>query len=141
MMPFAALFLTLIALTVGVHTPAGFAITIARAEPCGYDDRRTVVVQVLSHGGLRINVEDLKREDLERRLEEIFRTRAVRHTYLTSDPDVSFEEVAQVIDSAAKHVAYISIISPSVLNQVKWPHDSCLVATLPETYLAHPLPH
>ena len=65
----------LIAIVAGFHTATGFAGAIARVEPCGNDDRRNVVVQILSHGGLRINVEDVKREDLNRRLEDLQDTR------------------------------------------------------------------
>src|SRR3989442_559622 len=105
MTPFAALFLTLIAIAVSIpHSATGFALTIARIEPCGDDDRRTVVVQVLSRGRLRIDNGDLSRADLERRLEEIFRTRHYRYIFLIADPDLQFAEVAQVIDSAAKQV-------------------------------------
>jgi hypothetical protein len=47
-----------------------------------------------------------------------------------SDPDVPFTEVAQMIDAAARLVD-ISIVTPSISNQVKWPNNFCLVATLP----------
>lgn len=66
--PFAALFLTLMAIVAALHTATGFGISIASAEPCDPGEGNIVVVQVLSHRGLRINVEDLKRDNLESRL-------------------------------------------------------------------------
>ncbi|HYV75942.1 MAG TPA: hypothetical protein VFB24_16940 [Candidatus Binatia bacterium] len=142
--PFAALFLTLSAIAAGFfHTATGFAVRIARLEPCGWDDRRVVVVQVLSRGGLRINTEAqvLQREELERRLEQIFKTRVYRYIFLTSDPDLPFGEVAQVIDSAAKQVDYVSILTPSVMNEAKVWNGICIDPNLPRDYIAHPPRH
>ena len=139
--PFAALFLTLIAIVVGFSPATGFNATTARLEPCGNDDRRNVVVQVLSHGGLRINVEDVKREDLNRRLEEIFKTLAYRYVFLTADLDLPFGEVAQVIDSAAKQIDYIAILTPSILNQARGGSLFCIDPNLPGSYISHPARH
>jgi hypothetical protein len=135
--PFAALFLTLIAIALGFHTATGFVVTIAGVELCGEGNR--VVVQVLPHGALRINSKDLKREDLAPRLEEIFRTRAPLHIiFLVGDPDLSYGEISQTIDSAAKQVDYISVVTPSVLHQANWRNDFCLSANLAESYFPHP---
>jgi biopolymer transport protein ExbD len=131
--PFAALFLTLIAIAVGFHNPTGFVVRIAQATPCRYDDRPFEVVQVLSHGGLRINSRDLKRVDLASSLDEIFRTRAPRHfIFLTADPNLPFAEVAQVIDSVAKHVDYIAILTPSV-SATNWRNGLCIDPNLPKS--------
>jgi len=136
--PFAALFLTLIAITAGFHNPTGLVVRIALATPCGYDDRRFEVVQVLSHGGLRINSHDLKREDLASTLAEIFRTRAPRHfIFLAADPSLPFAEVAQVIDSVAKQVDYIAILTPSVFAN-NWQNGMCIDPNLPKTDFEYP---
>jgi biopolymer transport protein ExbD len=137
--PFAALFLTLSAIAAGFsHTANGFAVRIARVAPCGWDDRRGVVVQVLSHGGLRINAEVVKRVDLEWRLAQIFKTRVYRYIFLMGDPDLPFGEVAQVIDTAAKQVDYVSILTPSVMNEAKAWNGICIDPSLPRDYIAHP---
>ena len=115
-----------------------FPVRLRGFEPCGNDDRRNVVVQVLSHGGLRINLEDVNREDLNRRLEEIFKTRAYRFVFLTADLDLPFGEVAQVIDSAATQIDYIAVLTPSILNQVRGGSLFCLDPNLPKSYLANP---
>jgi biopolymer transport protein ExbD len=118
--------------------PLALPVRLRGLNRAGNDDRRNVVVQVLSHGGLRINVEDVKREDFNRRLEEIFRTRAYRFVFLTADLDLPFGEVAQVIDSGANQIDYIAILTPSILNQVRGGSLFCIDPNLPESYLAHP---
>lgn len=101
-------------------------VSIATATPCGMDDTRTVVVQVLSHGEVRINSEDLRREDLDARLEEIFRTRAVRLAFVVGDPELQFRQVAEVIDTTAKHVDYVAIVTTSVGKIARWSTGNCL---------------
>jgi biopolymer transport protein TolR len=64
---------------------------------------RTVVVQVLQDNGkikLKINQEDVTMENLQTRLTDIFKTRAERVMFVKGDPDVEFQNVAQVIDIA-----------------------------------------
>jgi biopolymer transport protein ExbD len=137
--PFAALFLTLSAIAAGLlHTATGFAVRIARVEPCGWDDRRVVVVQVLSQGGLRINGQVLQRGELEQRLEQIFKTRVYRYILLIGDPNLPFGEVARVIDTAAKQVDYVSIVTPSVWNEVNVSNGFCIDPNLPPDYISHP---
>ena len=63
---------------------------------------RTVVVQLLKGGGdkanLKINQDDVTWENLEGRLNDIFKTRAEKVMFVKADPDLTFNEVAQVID-------------------------------------------
>jgi biopolymer transport protein ExbD len=63
---------------------------------------RTVVVQLLKGGGdkanLKINQDDVTWEDLEGKLNDIFKTRAEKVMFVKADPDLTFNEVAQVID-------------------------------------------
>ena len=67
-------------------------------------DERTVVVQLLKGGGdkanLKINQDDVTWENLEGRLNDIFKTRAEKVMFVKADPDLTFNEVAQVIDIA-----------------------------------------
>ena len=66
------------------------------------DDSRTIVVQVLKGGGdkpaLKINQDDATWDNLEGRLNDIFKTRAEKVMFVKADPDLTFNEVAQVID-------------------------------------------
>ena len=65
-------------------------------------DERTVVVQLLKGGGdkanLKINQDDVTWENLEGRLNDIFKTRAEKVMFVKADPDLTFNDVAQVID-------------------------------------------
>ena len=65
---------------------------------------RTVVVQLLKGSGdkasLKINQDDVTWENLEGRLNDIFKTRAEKVMFVKADPDLTFNEVAQVIDIA-----------------------------------------
>jgi len=63
---------------------------------------RTVVVQLLKGSGdkasLKINQDDVTWENLGGRLNDIFKTRAEKVMFVKADPDLTFNEVAQVID-------------------------------------------
>src|SRR5450755_10729 len=63
---------------------------------------RTVVVQLLKGSGdkasLKINQDDVKWEELGGKLNDIFKTRAEKVMFVKADPDLTFNEVAQVID-------------------------------------------
>ena len=65
---------------------------------------RTVVVQLMKGGAdkanLKINQDDVTWENLEGRLNDIFKTRAEKVMFVKADPDLTFNEVAQVIDIA-----------------------------------------
>ena len=65
---------------------------------------RTVVVQLFKGSGdkanLKINQDDVTWENLEGHLNDIFKTRAEKVMFVKADPDLTFNEVAQVIDIA-----------------------------------------
>ena len=65
---------------------------------------RTIVVQLLKGAGdkaaLKINQDDVTWENLGGRLNDIFKTRAEKVMFVKADPDLTFDEVAQVIDIA-----------------------------------------
>jgi biopolymer transport protein ExbD len=81
---------------------------------------RTIVVQVISAGGgqrptLKINQDDATWEDLQSKLEAIFKTRAERVMFVKGDPEVPFMEVAQVIDIAhAAQVDKVGLITAKI---------------------------
>lgn len=72
---------------------------------------RTIVVQILKAGGgrpaLKINQDDVTWETLQGRLTDIYKTRAEKVMFVKADPDLSFNDVAQVIDIA--HSADLSM--------------------------------
>src|ERR1700744_4892346 len=63
---------------------------------------RTIVVQVLKGPGdkpaLKINQDDVTWENLEGRLNDIFKTRAEKVMFVKADTDLPFNDVAPVID-------------------------------------------
>ena len=80
---------------------------------------RTVVVQLLKGGGdraaLKINQDDVTWDNLEGRLNDIFKTRAEKVMFVKADPDLTFNEVAQVIDiSHAAGVDKVGLITAKI---------------------------
>ncbi|MGH9669010.1 MAG: ExbD/TolR family protein [Terriglobales bacterium] len=81
---------------------------------------RTIVVQVIGAGGsqrpkLKINQDDVTWEELQSKLEAIFKTRAERVMFVKGDPEVPFLEVAQVIDIAhAAQVDKVGLITAKI---------------------------
>ena len=66
---------------------------------------RTIVIQVVwgaqnQPPALKVNQDNVKWEDLQNRLHDIFKIRAERIAFVRSDDDVDFEYVANVIDIA-----------------------------------------
>ncbi len=65
---------------------------------------RTIVVQVLATSGdrpaLKINQDDVTWENLEGKLNEIFKARAEKVMFVKADDNLQFADVAQVIDIA-----------------------------------------
>src|SRR5215470_8591050 len=63
---------------------------------------RTIVVQLMKGAGdkpaLKINQDDVTWENLEGRLNDIFKTRAEKVMFVKADVDLPFNDVAQVID-------------------------------------------
>jgi biopolymer transport protein ExbD len=122
------------------HPSVGLPVRIAKTRPCGNDDYRAYVVQVLRAGVIKLNSEDVHLQDLGRRLDEDFKTRVYHYIFLTAEPELRFGEVAQVIDHAAPHVDHVVIIPPSVMRQVQpwWKTGICVDENLPSDYLSHP---
>jgi len=81
---------------------------------------RTIVVQVITAGAgqrarLKINQDDATWEDLQSKLEAIFKTRAERVMFVKGDPEVPFMEVAEVIDIAhAAQVDKVGLITAKI---------------------------
>jgi biopolymer transport protein ExbD len=80
---------------------------------------RTVVVQLLKGSGdranLKINQDDVTWENLGGQLNDIFKTRAEKVMFVKADPDLTFNEVAQVIDiSHAAGVDKVGLITAKI---------------------------
>jgi biopolymer transport protein ExbD len=83
------------------------------------DNDRTIVVQVLKgsgdHPALKINQDDVTWENLQGRLSDIFKTRAEKVMFVKADPDLTFNDVAQVIDiSHSSGVDKVGLITAKI---------------------------
>ncbi|HEU5415697.1 MAG TPA: biopolymer transporter ExbD [Candidatus Angelobacter sp.] len=101
------LVLLIIFMVITPLTPKGLEALVPQPPPPNQKPEptdRTVVVQVLqsneSKPKLKINQEDVNWDNLGSRLTDIFKTRAERVMFVKGDPDVEFQNVAQVIDIA-----------------------------------------
>ena len=80
---------------------------------------RTIVVQLMKGAGdkpaLKINQDDVTWENLEGRLNDIFKTRAEKVMFVKADNDLPFNDVAQVIDVAhAAGVDKVGLITAKI---------------------------
>src|ERR1700748_309000 len=100
------LVLLIIFMVITPLTPKGLDALVPQPpkdkQPQPQTNDRTVVVQVLQRAGeqpaLKINQDDVTWENLEGRLNDIFKTRAEKVMFVKADTDLPFNDVAQVID-------------------------------------------
>lgn len=117
------------------RTSVGLPLRVGKMAPCYPGDRRVVVLQLSTDGSLKINVDPVKRTELGAKLDDIFRTRAVRLAYVTAESDVAFGEVASVIDIATNHLDHIALLPRSQMLDRKpysGERDVCVVMTFSE---------
>jgi biopolymer transport protein ExbD len=78
-------------------------------------DQRTIVVQVLKNNTIKINQDDVTMDKLQGRLEDIFKTRAEKVAFVKGDEDLTFADVAQVIDKVhAAGVDKVGLITAKI---------------------------
>ena len=79
---------------------------------CGDSD--VIVLQLAKDHSLAINSETVTRENVGGRLHDIYHTRAERLLLIRADPDLRFQEVADIIDVAQGAVKnlYVTLITP-----------------------------
>jgi len=99
------LVLIIIFMVITPLTPKGLEARVPQPPPPNQpppppDQDRTVVVIIEADKKLKINQEDVLFENLGKRLEDIFKTRAERVCFVKGDPDLEYQEVARVIDVA-----------------------------------------
>ena len=83
-------------------TPKGLDTLVPQPNPNQQQNQelenKTVVVQILDGGKLKINNEDTSWDGLGPRLEQIFKERADKIAFVKGDNDVLFMDVARAID-------------------------------------------
>ena len=78
-------------------------------------DDRTIVVQVLKNDTIKINQDDVPLDKLQGRLEDIFKTRAEKVAFVKGDEDLTFADVATVIDKVhAAGVDKVGLITAKI---------------------------
>jgi biopolymer transport protein TolR len=96
------LVLIIIFMVITPLTPKGLDALVPQPSPNKEQNQelenKTVVVQVLMNGKLKINNEDTTWEQLEPRMEQIFKERAEKVAFVKGDNDVLFMDVARAID-------------------------------------------
>ncbi len=98
------LVLIIIFMVITPLTPKGLEARVPQPPPPNSppppENDRTVVIIIEKDKSLKINAESVLFENLPKRLEDIFKTRAERVCFVKGDPDLEFQEVAKVIDVA-----------------------------------------
>jgi biopolymer transport protein TolR len=96
------LVLLIIFMVITPLTPKGLDTLVPQPNPNQKQDQelenKTVVVQVLTNGKVKINNEDSTWDNLGPRIEQIFKDRAEKIAFVKGDNDVLFGEVARAID-------------------------------------------
>jgi len=96
------LVLIIIFMVITPLTPKGLDALVPQPDPNQKQnvelENKTVVVQVLMNDKLKINNEDTNWEQLEPRMEQIFKDRAEKVAFVKGDNDVQFMQVARAID-------------------------------------------
>jgi biopolymer transport protein TolR len=78
-------------------------------------DQRTIVVQVLKNNTIKINQDDVPLDKLQGRLEDIFKLRAEKVAFVKGDEDLTFADVAVVIDKVhAAGVDKVGLITAKI---------------------------
>ena len=96
------LVLLIIFMVITPLTPKGLDALVPQPSPNQQQNQelenKTVVVQVMMNNKLKINNEDTTWEQLEPRMEQIFKERAEKVAFVKGDNDVLFMDVARAID-------------------------------------------
>lgn len=78
-------------------------------------EQRLVIIRVKADGGLFVVTEPVSPAGLERRLEELFRTRVERVAYVVGEPGSTFGQVAEVIDVVRRVAPNVGLLTPSTV--------------------------
>jgi biopolymer transport protein TolR len=110
------LVLIIIFMVITPRTPTGLQTIVPQPPPPNQKpsepDNRTIVVQVMNGGKLKINQDDSNWNVLGPRLFDIFKERADKIAFVKGDDSVEFAEIARAIDimrgSGIDHVGLIT---------------------------------
>jgi len=100
------LVLLVIFMTITPLTPKGLNAAVPQPPPPGTpppppdEANKTIVVSIDKSGQVKINQDEVEIRYLGDRLQEVFKTRNDRTAFVQGDPDLLFNDVAQIIDIA-----------------------------------------
>jgi biopolymer transport protein ExbD len=100
------LVLLVIFMTITPLTPKGLDAAVPQPPPPGTpppppdEANKTIVVSIDKAGLIKINQDEVEIRFLGDRLQDVFKTRNDRTAFVQGDPDLLFNDVAQVIDIA-----------------------------------------
>jgi biopolymer transport protein TolR len=98
------LVLIIIFMVITPLTPKGLEALVPQPPPPdakpNQSDQRTVVIVIDGNHHYQINSEDTDENNMGKRLEEIFKTRAERVVFVKADPQLEYQWVAKAIDIA-----------------------------------------
>lgn len=98
------LVLIIIFMVITPLTPKGLEALVPQPPPPNaqpnQSDQRTVVITINADKTMLINTEPVGEDNLGKRLEDIFKTRAERVVFVKGDPSIEFSLVAKAIDAA-----------------------------------------
>ncbi len=114
------LVLLIIFMVITPLTPKGLETLIpqppppnAPPPPPGQD--RTVVIIIDKDRSMHLNTETVTEENLGKRLEDVFKTRAERVVFVKGDPDLEFRDVAKAIDIAkGAGIDKVGLMTPKI---------------------------
>jgi biopolymer transport protein TolR len=96
------LVLIIIFMVITPLTPKGLEVVVPQPalgdNPPDLIRQKTIVVQILETGNLRINGEDATWDSLGQRLSDVFKERAEKVAFVNGDDGVRFSEVARAIN-------------------------------------------
>jgi biopolymer transport protein TolR len=114
------LVLLIIFMVITPLTPKGLDALVPQPPPPNQpppppNQDRTVVVTVAKDKSLKVNQEDVLPANLQKRLEDIFKTRAERVMFVKGDPDNEFKDIAMVIDTAkGAGIDKVGLMTPKI---------------------------
>jgi biopolymer transport protein ExbD len=96
------LVLIIIFMVITPLTPKGLEALVPQPPPKDQKpnpaDDRTIVVTINKDHSMLVNTEPIDERVLQKRLEDIFKTRAERIMFVKGDPDIEYKWVAEVVD-------------------------------------------
>jgi biopolymer transport protein ExbD len=116
--PLIDILLVLLVIFMVIRPPVPFGLTVdlpqqttERTPPSPY----VIVVQVFGDGTLRINQDPVQWQDLQGRLQEIFKMRASRVAFVRGDSALEFGAVARAIDvMRASGINSVGLMTPEL---------------------------